>query len=80
MRPWGGKHQQGIPGRNAPQQLRGSYELAKCIVTGIRQNKLPIATFLVEDVPPFDPSHPDPVASFHMPASGQTTTTAPLGN
>ncbi len=58
----------------------GSYELAKCIVEGIKQNKLGIAKFLVDDVPAFDPSHPDPLASFHMPASGQSTTTAPLGN
>ena len=58
----------------------GSYELAKCIVAGIRQNNLGIAKFLADDVPPFDPSHPDPLESFHMPASGQSSTTAPLGN
>ena len=37
----------------------GSYELAKCIVEGIRQTKLPIAKYLF-DMPPFDPAHPDP--------------------
>jgi lysophospholipase L1-like esterase len=57
----------------------GSYELAKCIVAGIKQNKLGIAKYL-DEVPAFDPSHPDPVESFHMPASGRSTTAAPLGN
>jgi lysophospholipase L1-like esterase len=42
----------------------GSYELAKCIVEGIQANKLGIARFLVKDVPPFDPAHPDPPDSF----------------
>jgi lysophospholipase L1-like esterase len=58
----------------------GSYELAKCVVEGIRQNKLEIAKSLVDDVPGFDPSHPDPVADFHMPASPFTSATTPLGN
>ena len=58
----------------------GSYELAKCVVAGIRQNKLGIARFLVDDVPTLDPSHPDPIESFHVPVSGQVTTIAPLGN
>jgi hypothetical protein len=38
----------------------GSYELAKCIVEGIKSSKLGITKFLVKDVPPFDPAHPDP--------------------
>jgi len=44
----------------------GSYELARCIVEGIRQAKLPIAKYLV-DMPRFDPAHPDPLASFDLP-------------
>ena len=40
----------------------GSYELAKCIVQAIKDNKLPIAKYLI-DTPPFDPAHPDPIAS-----------------
>lgn len=58
----------------------GSYELAKCVVTGIKQNQLALAKFLVNDVTPFDPNHPDPVDSFQMPASPRRTTTAPEGN
>ena len=58
----------------------GSYELAKCIVEGIRQNKLDLAKFLVDDVPAFDPSHPDAVIEFHMPPSPNPTTSKPEGN
>src|SRR5207247_253370 len=39
----------------------GSYELARCVVSGIRANKLLIAKFLADDAPPFDPHHPDPL-------------------
>jgi lysophospholipase L1-like esterase len=45
----------------------GSYQLAKCIVQGIKDAKLPIAKYLV-DTPTFDPAHPDPFASFDVPA------------
>ena len=58
----------------------GSYELAKCIVEGIKANKLGIAKFLTDDVPAFDPSHPDPVETFYMPASPESTTVKPEGN
>ena len=58
----------------------GSYELARCVIEGIRQNKLDLAKFIVEDVPAFDPSKPDPVDAFHVPASPQTSNVKPLGN
>jgi lysophospholipase L1-like esterase len=44
----------------------GSYELAKCVVQGIKDAKLPIAKYLVE-VPPFDPAHPDPPLQWDRP-------------
>jgi lysophospholipase L1-like esterase len=58
----------------------GSYELAKCIVEGIKAAKLGIAKLLVDDVPPFDPSHPDPLESFGVPASPLSTAVKPDGN
>lgn len=58
----------------------GSYELAKCIVEGIKANKLGIARFLVDDVAPFDPSHPDPMETFAIPASPLSTANNPDGN
>jgi hypothetical protein len=58
----------------------GSYELAKCVIEGIRQSKLDLTKFIVEDDPSFDPSKPDPVATFVMPASVQAGTVKPEGN
>lgn len=58
----------------------GSYELAKCIVQGIRDLKLPIAKFIVDDFTKFDPAHPDDVASFAVPASAKFTNQRPLGD
>jgi lysophospholipase L1-like esterase len=58
----------------------GSYELAKCIVEGIREAKLTLARYLVNDAPAFDPSRPDPVAGFNLPASPVNANTKPLGN
>jgi lysophospholipase L1-like esterase len=57
----------------------GSYELAKCIVQGIKDAKLPIAKYLV-DTPAFDPAHPDPVASFDVPAEPMLRVEKPYGN
>jgi len=58
----------------------GAYELAKCIVEGIKANKLSIAKYLVKDVPTFDPTHPDPIVKFGVPASPMATDYKPLGN
>ena len=47
----------------------GAYELARCVVRGIRQAKLPLRKFLVKGVPVFDPAAPDPAATFSLPAT-----------
>ena len=53
----------------------GAYELARCIVHGIRQNNLPLKKFLTKDVPDFDPAHPDSQPDFHLPATPIPATT-----
>jgi lysophospholipase L1-like esterase len=58
----------------------GSYELAKCVVTGIRQAGLPLARSIVDDFGDFDPAKPDPVVTFEMAASPNASTIKPLGN
>ena len=58
----------------------GSYELAKCIVEGIKANKLDLAKFIADDFKDFDPAHPDPVESFVMPASPGSVGAQPLGD
>lgn len=58
----------------------GAYELARIIATGIRQNNLEIAKYLVEEFKPFHPENPDDVNSFHIAPSAATSTAAPLGS
>lgn len=58
----------------------GSYELAKCIVNGIRANKPGLVKYLVTGVAPFDPAKPDSIDTFKVPASPQGTNVKPLGS
>jgi lysophospholipase L1-like esterase len=51
----------------------GSYELAKCVVEGIKRVAPDLAKYLLNDTPAFDPRHPDPLESFRIPASPTTT-------
>lgn len=57
----------------------GSYELAKCVVEGIKQDKLALAKFIVDGFS-FDPAKPDAVSKFEMPASPNVSSEKPLGN
>jgi lysophospholipase L1-like esterase len=57
----------------------GAYELAKCIVEGIKLNKLGLAKFLI-DAPAFNPSNPDAVDGFYWPQSPRAATVKPDGN
>jgi lysophospholipase L1-like esterase len=69
------------PGRldNTHHDSYGSYELAKAVVLGLRQARVPAADFIVDDFA-FDPAHPDPVASFAVPPSPHHTVERPLGD
>ena len=58
----------------------GAYELAKCVVEGVRANKLDLARYIVEDYRPFDPAHPDPPEAFDVPASPGRSNVPPRGN
>jgi hypothetical protein len=58
----------------------GAYELAKIIVQGIRDNKLELAKYIVDDFQGFDPAKPDPVDSFYMARGPSTFNLRPLGN
>lgn len=58
----------------------GSYEIAKCVVKGVRVDVPELAKHLADDVKPFDPSHPDDPASFRIPASPMKDPTKPDGN
>ena len=58
----------------------GAYELAQCIVAGIRAAKLDLAAHIVDDFSGFDPARPDAPEKFSLPASPGRTTQAPRGN
>ena len=45
----------------------GAYELARCVVKGIREDLPELSLALRHDVPKFDPAHPDPFSSWHLP-------------
>jgi lysophospholipase L1-like esterase len=47
----------------------GAYELARSIVHGIRQARLPLRKYLTKDLPDFNPAAPDPVDKFSLPAT-----------
>jgi lysophospholipase L1-like esterase len=44
----------------------GGYELAKCVVMGIRGNKLGLAKDIVDDFKGFDPAHPDSAEALNL--------------
>jgi hypothetical protein len=58
----------------------GSYELSKLIVMGIKADKLDIAKYIVDDFKDFDPSKPDPIATFKMALSAGRNAQRPLGD
>lgn len=58
----------------------GSYELARCVVAGIRANLPALANFATADSGGFDPAHPDDPAQFKLPASLAVDPKKPDGN
>jgi lysophospholipase L1-like esterase len=58
----------------------GAYQIAKCVVEGIKQNKLSIAGFLKEDLPIFNPAKPDSIGSWYWPGSPKSPVIIVPGN
>ncbi|MBC7616669.1 MAG: rhamnogalacturonan acetylesterase [Pedobacter sp.] len=58
----------------------GAYEIAQCIILGIKQQQLGIAKYLVDDLPPFNPSKPDDVNKWKWPESPKSSVVKPDGN
>lgn len=58
----------------------GSYELAKCVVQGIRSTKLDLARFIADDFTAYDPAKPDRLDAFAVPPSPNFTNQRPLGD
>jgi lysophospholipase L1-like esterase len=58
----------------------GAYQLAKAIVQSIRDQRLPLAKYVIKDRPSYVPKRPDAFESFTLPASPAVTNLKPLGN
>ena len=58
----------------------GAYELAKCVVQGIRANVPELAQHIAPEIPEFSPSTPSPAEKFNLPTSPRHTKDKPLGN
>jgi lysophospholipase L1-like esterase len=76
-----------FPGQNKPlkddthHNAYGAYELARCVVEGIKANVPGLAAHLVKDAGVFDPSLPDPPEAVSIPPSPVTVPTeVPAGN
>lgn len=58
----------------------GSYQLAKCIVQGIKDNHLDIVKYIVDDFKDYNPGQPDPLKAWNFPASPAVTHVQPDGS
>ena len=58
----------------------GAYQIAKCVIEGIKTAKLDLAQYLREDYSPYSPAKPDDVNSFHWDNSPFTELEKPDGN
>lgn len=58
----------------------GAYQLAKCMVNGIRQNVPALAGYLKKNLPKYDPAQPDDVTKWNLPLSSFVGTVKPDGN
>ena len=58
----------------------GAYELAKCVLEGIKAQIPELADELVPGLPPFDPANPDPYDLFDLPRSPMYDNQKPRGN
>lgn len=58
----------------------GAYEIARCIVQGIKDSKLPIAKYLKKSITTFDPAKPGEPENWYWPQSILIATQKPDGN
>jgi lysophospholipase L1-like esterase len=58
----------------------GAYELARCVLKGIQQAKMPIVKYIKKNISVFDPAKPDPWEKWYWPHSPLTVSRKPDGN
>ncbi len=57
----------------------GAWQLAKCVVKGIRQSHMELAFNLRDGLPEYDPAHPDPFNAWDLPLSPDIDLITPEG-
>ncbi len=65
---------------NTHHNAYGAYELARCVVEGLKAQVPVLAAHLVKDAGAFDPAKPDAPEQVAIPASASTATEKPAGN
>jgi lysophospholipase L1-like esterase len=74
------------PGQSAPLADNthfnpyGAYEVARCVVEGMKAAKLDLVKYLRPGLPPFDPARPDALVQWNWPESPRSAVTKPDGN
>jgi len=58
----------------------GAYELASCIVSSIKMQKLQLSKFIMTDIHEYDPAQPRPFEHFYWPQSPLVAAIKPDGN
>ena len=58
----------------------GAYEVARCVVEGMKVAKLGLVKYLRPGIQPFDPTHPDALAQWQWPESPRSAVTKPDGS
>ena len=58
----------------------GAFELARCVVQSIREQRLTLVKYIRKDVASFNPEHPDKYEQFYWPLSSFSSSTKPDGN
>ncbi|GAB3351815.1 rhamnogalacturonan acetylesterase [Arachidicoccus ginsenosidivorans] len=58
----------------------GAYEVAKCVVEGLKHSDLTLKNYLRSDLPAFDLSHPDDFNKWDLPVTPMFSEIKPYGN
>ena len=58
----------------------GAYELASCIVSSIKMQKLPLSKLIIPEIAEYDPAQPRPFEHFYWPQSSLVAAIKPDGN
>ncbi len=58
----------------------GAYQLARCVVEGLKQTDLELAKWLKKDIPTYNPANPPAFEDFYWPLSTRVSIIKPDGN